>query len=462
MTDSNKDQRQMPARQEIDITPKGPATIDGETSETLPTNDKGYRTLGFAVLLVALGGFMLWATTAKLAVAVVAPGDVSMASFKRSIQHLEGGIVSELPVSDGDKVEAGDPLLVLSDTQVRSQRDIARSQYLINRAMEVRLLAEQRGADSLEIPDDLKNLDNPRVQQILDVQQALFHARRQSYQSTLQALDEQNKQMEQQISGLKQRIGVNRRRVASLKGEADDFRALFREGLGDNQRLRELERQVLEYEGNNAEFQSQIAQLGSQISENRAQREIRKQDFQKEVGEQLREAQSQIAQAEEQVTSLSDQLERTVIRAPVSGTVVGRKVHSEGAVVRGGEPIMEVVPSNDGFVIEARVPTKDIDNIYPGQYAEIRFSAFNQKTTTTIPGEVIHVSADSFEDEATGKRYYRARVEVSEDGKKEMTDDMYLLSGMPAEVMIRTGQRTFASYIAKPIADMLSRSMQQD
>lgn len=461
MSDSDN-KRNMPARQEIDVTPKGPATIEGEASEHLPTSDKGYRTLGFAVLFIALGGFVLWATTATLAVAVVAPGDVSVASFKRTIKHLEGGVVKELPVADGDQVEAGDPLLVINDTQVRSQRDIARSKYLINRAMEVRLLAEQQGAENLEIPDELKNTDNPRIQQILAVQQGLFHARRQSYLSTLESLGEQNKQMQEQISGLQQRIGVNNRRIASLRGEAEDFRSLYREGLGDNQRLRELERQVLQYEGNNAEFTSKIAQLRSQISENRAEQEIRKQEFQKEVGEQLREAQAQIAQAEEQITSLSDQLDRAVIRAPVSGTVVGRKIHSVGAVVRAGEPIMEVVPSSDSFVIEARVPTRDIDNIYPGQYAEIRFSAFNQKTTTTIAGEVIHVSADSFKDEATGQQYYKARVEVSADGKKEMTESMHLLSGMPAEVMIRTGERTFASYIAKPINDMLSRAMQED
>lgn len=461
MQDS-EDKRNMPTRQEIDVTPKGPATIDGEVAQNLPTNDKGYRRLGFAVLLIALGGFVLWATTATLAVAVVAPGDVSMASFKRTIQHLEGGIVDQLPVKDGDKVEAGDPLLVLSDTRVRSQLDIARSQYLINRAMEVRLLAEQQGVEMLEIPEELEDVDSPRIQQILAVQQGLFVARRQSYLSTLESLDEQNKQMQEQIEGLSARTGVNNRRIASLRGEAEDFRSLYREGLGDNQRIRELERQMLEYEGNNAQFTSQTAQLRSQISENRAEREIRKQEFQKEVGEQLREAQSQIAQAEEQMISLTDQVERTVIKAPVSGTVVGRKVHSVGAIVRGGEPIMEVVPSNDGFVIEARVPTRDIDNVYPGQYAEIRFSAFNQKTTTTIPGEVIHLSADSFEDEATGQRYYKSRVRVTEDGKKKMTEEMYLLSGMPAEVMIRTGERTFASYIAKPISDMLSRALQED
>lgn len=461
MKDSD-DKRNMPARQEIDVTPKGPATIDGEATENVPTSDKGYRGLGFAVLFVALGGFVLWATTATLAVAVVAPGDVSVASFKRTIQHLEGGVVEKLPVADGDQVAAGDPLLVLSDTQVRSQLDIARSKYLINRAMEVRLLAEQQGVDTLEIPDELKNVDSSRIQQILAVQQGLFHARRQSYLSTLESLGEQNKQMQEQIEGLKARTGVNNRRIASLRGEAEDFRSLYREGLGDNQRLRELERQVLQYEGNNAEFKSKIAQLRSQISENRAEQEIRKQEFQKEVGEQLREAQAQIAQAEEQITSLTDQVNRTVIKSPVAGTVVGRKVHSVGAVVRGGEPIMEVVPSSDGFVIEARVPTRDIDNIYPGQYAEIRFSAFNQKTTTTIAGEVIHVSADSFKDEATGQQYYKARVQVSKEGREEMTDNMHLLSGMPAEVMIRTGERTFASYIAKPISDMLSRALQED
>mgnify|MGYP003126471540 FL=1 len=130
----SNDQRNLPANQEIDVTPNGPATIDGEASEKLPTSDKGYRRLGYGILLIALGGFVLWSITASLAIAVVAPGSVSIESFKRTVQHLEGGIVRELPVEDGDKVQAGDTLLVLSDTQARSQLEIARSQYLINRA----------------------------------------------------------------------------------------------------------------------------------------------------------------------------------------------------------------------------------------------------------------------------------------------------------------------------------------
>ncbi|TDO10644.1 MULTISPECIES: HlyD family type I secretion periplasmic adaptor subunit [Halomonas] len=455
------DDRNMPTQGEIDVTPRKPATLEGEYSEQLPTSDKGYKRLGLIILLIAFGGFGIWAMTASLAIAVVAPGSVSMESFKRTVQHLEGGIVEELLVEDGDKVQAGDPLIVLSDTQALAQLDIAKSQYLINRAMEIRLLAEQKGADKLVFPEDLLNSDLQRVQQVLAVQRSLFVSRRESLQGALESLDEQINQMREQIDGLESQIAINRRRVSSLKAEAQDFRSLFREGLGDNQRLRELERQVLEYEGRIAEHRSQIARLKSQISENKLQKEVRRQEFQSEVGEQLRDAQSQIAEAEERITSLSDQVNRTTIKAPVAGTVVGLKVHTKGAVIRGGDPIMDIVPSGDGFVVEARIPNRDIDNIYIGQPATIRFSAFNQRLTNEIAGEVIHVSADSFEDEATGQMYYKARVRVTEEGEKDMTEQMQLLSGMPAEVLIKTGERTFASYIAKPITDMLARAMRE-
>ncbi|MGO3700553.1 MULTISPECIES: HlyD family type I secretion periplasmic adaptor subunit [Halomonas] len=453
---------QLPAKNEIDVTPQGPATIDGEAQEVLPTSDKGYRKLGYAILGIALGGFIVWSVTASLAVAVVAPGNVSMESFKRTVQHLEGGIVRELLVSDGDKVEAGQPLVVLSDTQVRSQLEIAQSQYYINRAMEVRLLAEQQGASLLEMPEELSSVDNERAQQVTAVQQGLFQARRQSLLSTLEAMDEQIVQMQEQIDGLEARTRVNNQRISSLRSEAEDFRSLYREGLGDNQRLRELERQILQYEGDNAEFQANMAQLRSQISENRMQKETTQQEFQAEVGEQLRNAQSQIAEAEERITSLTDQVNRTVVSAPVSGTIVGQQVYTVGAVIRPGDSIMDVVPSNDGFVVEARVPTRDIDNLFLGQLAEIRFSAFNQRLTNIIDGEIIHISADSFEDEATGQRYYKTRIRVTDEGREDMTEQMQLLSGMPAEVMIRTGERTFASYIAKPVTDMLARAIRED
>ncbi|WP_163649465.1 HlyD family type I secretion periplasmic adaptor subunit [Modicisalibacter sp. 'Wilcox'] len=450
----------------IDITPSRQSqTYPGDSAAPgakLPTSDRFYKRLGLIILLVAFGGFGGWAATADLAVSVVAPGSVSVESFKKTVQHLEGGIVQQIPVQDGDHVEAGDTLLVLDKTQARSQLEIARSQYLINRAAEVRLLAEQKGADSLSFPDELLASDAPRVKEVLAVQRALFQARRESLDGTLAALDEQSQQMREQIDGLQNLIGVNRSRITSLKGEADDYRSLFKEGLGDNQRLRELERQVLQFQGENAQHHAQIAKLKSQISENKVQKQVKQQEFQKEVGEQLRQAQANIADAEERITALADQVKRTTVTAPVTGTVVGMKVHTVGAVIKPGEPIMNIVPAGDDFVVEARIPSKDIDNIYPGQYAEIRFSAFNQRLTNVIKGEVVNVSADTFQDEATGASYYKARVKVTPEGKREMTENMQLLAGMPAEVMIRTGERTFASYVVKPITDMLARAMQEE
>ncbi|MHB0776577.1 HlyD family type I secretion periplasmic adaptor subunit [Halomonas sp. WWR20] len=449
----------------IDVTPqpaKRQDVIEDSSGTKLPISDKKYRRLGFIVLLVAFGGFGGWALAANLAVAVVAPGAVSVESFKKTIQHFEGGIVSQIRVSDGDHVEAGDTLVVLDNTQALSQLQIAQSQYNINRASEVRLMAEQGGAETLTFPDELLDSNTPRVKEVLAVQRGLFVARRQALQGTLDALDQQIVQMKEQIEGLQAQIGINKKRVASLRDEAADFRSLFKEGLGDNQRLRELERQILQYQGEIAQHQSEIARLKSQISENEVQKQVRLQEFQKEIGEQLRQAQAQIADAEERITALSDQVQRTTVSAPVSGIVVGLKVHTIGAVVRAGDPIMDIVPSGDGFVVEARVPDRDIDNIYPGQFAEIRFSAFNQRLSNVIEGEVVNVSADSFEDEATGARYYKARVKVTEEGKRKMTENMQLLAGMPAEVMIRTGERTFASYIAKPITDMLARAMREE
>ncbi|GAB2795261.1 HlyD family type I secretion periplasmic adaptor subunit [Halomonas shantousis] len=454
--------RQLPS---IDVTPqpaKRQDVIEDSSGTKLPISDKGYRRVGLIILLVAFGGFGGWALAANLAVAVVAPGAVSVESFKKTIQHYEGGIVSDIRVSDGDHVTAGDTLIVLDNTQSLSQLQIAQAQYDINRASEVRLLAEQSGTETLSFPDELLDSTSPRVKEVLAVQRGLFLARRQALQGTLEALDQQIVQMNEQIEGLQAQTDINQKRIASLRDEAADFRSLFKEGLGDNQRLRELERQILQYQGENAQHKAEIARLKSQISENEVQKQVRIQEFQKEVGEQLRQAQAQIADAEERITALSDQVRRTTVTAPVSGTVVGLKVHTIGAVVRAGDPIMDIVPSGDGFVVEARIPDRDIDNIYPGQFAEIRFSAFNQRLSNVIKGEVINVSADSFEDEATGARYYKARVKVTEQGKREMTENMQLLAGMPAEVMIRTGERTFASYIAKPITDMLARAMREE
>ncbi|EPC02585.1 hypothetical protein L861_09580 [Litchfieldella anticariensis FP35 = DSM 16096] len=432
-----------------------------EALQSLPVSGRGYRRLGALIVLIGVGGFGGWALMADLAIAVVAPGKVSVASFKKTVQHYEGGIVEEIPVSDGDHVEAGDTLAVLDNTQVLSQLQIARSQYLINRATEVRLTAELSDQETLQFPDELRKGDSPRVDDVLAVQRGLFFARRQAQQGALEALDQQTRQLQEQSEGLEALVEINRQRVASLREEAGDHRKLFEKGLGNKQRLRELERQILEYRGEIAKHRAEIARLAAQVSENELQKQVRVQEFQKEVGEQLHQVQARITDAEERMTALSDEVQRTTLTAPVAGTVVALQVHTQGAVLKPGDPVMDIVPSGEGFVVEARIADRDIDSIYPGQPAEIRFSAFNQRLSNVIEGEVIHVSADSFEDKESGKSYYKARIKVTDTGQQEMTGDMKLLAGMPAEVMIRTGERTFASYLIKPVTDILARAMRE-
>ncbi|WP_442489775.1 HlyD family type I secretion periplasmic adaptor subunit [Halomonas litopenaei] len=432
------------------------------SQDDLPLQDTRYRRMGLIILLVAFGGFGSWSVMASLAVSVVAPGSVSVESFTKTVQHLEGGIVEQIHVEDGSQVEAGEPLITLDDTQAMAQSRIVETEYLIARASEVRLLAEQSGAETLVFPEALVDSDNARVQAVLEVQRRLFEVRRDSLEGTLAALDQQILQLEEQITGLEETQVITQRRIDSLNGDVANHRKLFRDGLISSQRMREMERESLEYQSDNARHVSEVARLRAQISENTLNKQIRLQEFQQQVGEALRQVQAEVADAEERLVALNDTLKRTEITAPVAGTVVGLKVHTLGAVVRGGDPLMDLVPMGDGFIVEAKVANHDVDHLYLGQPAEIRFSAFNQRLSNVIDGEVVHVSANSFEDEATRQRYYKVRIQVTELGEKDMTENMRLMAGMPAEVMIRTSERSFASYVAKPIVDMLARAMREE
>lgn len=423
---------------------------------TPPIDPRPWQRFGLLILLIAFGGFGGWAVVANLAVGVVVSGKVAAASFTRTVQHYEGGIVSEIRVDDGDNVEAGEILVVLDDTRARSQLQLARNQYLLNRASEVRLTAELAEQEALVFPADLRDSESRRVKEAMAVQQGLFFARRQALVGTLATLEQQAYQFQEQRDGLEALIDVNRQRIASLGEEADDLRSLFERGHGDRQRLRELERELLEREGEAAQQAANVASIDAQISENHLQRQIRRQEFHQQAGERLRDVQAHIADAEERITALEDEVQRTAIRAPVAGSIVDLRLRSSGAVLAAGEPVLDVVPVDVGFVVEARVPVHEIDSLYPGQPARVRFSAFNQRSSRAVEGELIHISADSLVDEMTASDYYQVRIAVDD---ALLSEEMPLVAGMPAEVMIHTGERTFASYLIKPFSDVLARAM---
>ncbi|WP_240724803.1 HlyD family type I secretion periplasmic adaptor subunit [Onishia niordana] len=435
------------------------ATATDIHDEGPPIGDRRHRGIGIGILLLLLVGFGGWAVSADLAVAVMAPGRVTAASFKKTVQHLEGGIVERIAVADGELVERGDTLITLDSTRIDGELEIARMQYWVNRATQVRLQAEQADQQRLNYPPALLDQEDRRLTQVLIVQRQLFLARRLRLQSALDALDEQIAQRRRQIEGHEALIDATEQQLASLRKDVKALGSLYQDGFGDNQRLHEMQRDILRYQGELDEHRADIARLRSKVGEYVLQKEVREQKHQETVSDQLREVQHQVADAKERLAMLRDQQRRLNISAPAAGRVVGLAVHTRGAVLDPGMRVLDIVPVGQDFVVKARVTDRDIDHVKIGQPAEVRFTAFNRRQSPLVEGEVQRVSADSFEDEASGEHYYKVRILLKPKALATLPADLSLRSGMPAEVRLQGGERTFASYLFKPVNDMLARAM---
>jgi len=429
----------------------------------VPTDDGRFIKFGLIFLLVTLGGFSLWAFFAPLGSAVIASGEVVVNSYRKSIQHYEGGIVENIFVRNGDKVGAGDPLIQLDSIQTGAQLISNKKRLLSTKAELERLLAEQGFNNKLVFSSELleqgkKDID---IQTALDQQQQLYQARFKAFNQEQDALRTRTEQIRQQITGLTQQSEILKEQIVSLQDEQQAFETLFKEGLGDGQRARELDRSVLSTRNELARLESEVSRLKIQISETELQIATRKQDYLKDVGERMRQARDNYFNYQEVQQIAADRVERSVIRSPEDGIVVDLQVHTIGSVAAPGQTLLDLVPERDTFVVEAKLNTQDINEVYVGQTADIRFSAFNATTTKVIEGEVINVSADRLLTERDNTPYYLARIRISEQGVRDMSEDMALKPGMPAEVMIRRADRTLFSYLIKPIADSFARSFKE-
>ena len=428
----------------------------------IKTDDRRLRIVGLLILLVIFGVFGTWAAVAKLASAALAPGVVTVEGYRKTVQHLEGGIVKEILVRDGDLVEPGDVLLRLDETQVKSKLEIARSRYFAAVALEARLLAEREQAEEIGFPQELQDYreQDTRVAETMAIQHQVFEARRAALVSEAEILEQRIEQLNEQIRGLEGLTAAKQRRIESYREEIRDLTKLFKRGLGDRLRLREMERAANELEGEQADHRAAIASARVKIGETRLQMLQLKQEFQKEVVAELRQVQTEIFDLQEQLRALNDTVARTEIQAPARGAVVGMGVHTVGGVISPASPILDIVPRDEELVVEARVQPTDIDNVYPGLEADVRFSAFKSRTTPVVQGAVETVSADRLTDD-DGQPYYLARIAVAE-GELERLGELKVLPGMPAEVMIKTGERTFVDYLLQPILDGLNRSFREE
>ena len=423
----------------------------------LPTSDRKVRRLGVAIVSVTFGLFGTWAAFAPLDGAAYAPGVVTVQTYRKTVQHLEGGIVKEVLAHDGDIVKRGDPLIILDDAQLRFEYEMTRSQLVAAKAMEARLIAERDTLSAIGF-GDVVDPTSSRGMEARQSETQVFNARQGSRLGQIAVLRERIGQLQQQVKGLESMIDAKMHLEKSYSAEIDELTDLLKQGFVDKQRLLEQERKLGMLRSEVADHRSTINRTRLQINETQLQILQIDKDFNADVVKQLAEVQTKIYDLQEKTSALEDRLSRIVIRAPDAGMVIGMTVHTIGGVVRPATPLLDIVPSVSELIIEAQVTTLDIDRIAIGKRADIRFSAFNSATTPVIEGEVTGVSADRLTNEKTGAAYYLARVRVTENGVRTL-GERKLLPGMPADVLIITGQRTLLQYLMQPARNALSQSM---
>lgn len=432
-------------------------TTAADNFQDLPTSDAKTRRIGFSIIFVVFGIFGTWAALAPLDSAANAPGVVTVQTYRKTVQHLEGGIVKELLVHDGDTVKKGDPLIILDDSQVGAEYEMNRSQLVAAKATEARLRAERDGKATIDFGDALEpNTKRGQEAQLSETQ--IFNARRNSRMGEIAVLQERIGQLNEQIKGLGNMIGTKNNLGKSYGNEIGELRELLAQGFVDKQRMLEQERKLDGLKSEIADHNSTITKTRLQINETQLQIVQLTKDFNSDVAKQLADTQTKVYDLQERTAAYKDRMSRIVIRAPDDGMVIGMTVHTVGGIVRAATPLLDIVPSISDLIVEVHVLPVDIDRIGVGKTAKIRFSAFNSATTPEIEGVVTQVSADRLTDERTGNPYYLARLRVTEEGEKKL-GDRKLVPGMPADALINTGSRTMLQYILQPARNAIAESL---
>jgi len=442
-----------------------PSPVEGENAEDnsgLPTDTRTPARLGFWVLGVGFGGFLLWAAFAPLNEGVPTSGMVMIETKRKAVQHLSGGIIKAVHVKEGQFVRAGDPLIDLDSAVTQANFESARLRYYTLQAMEDRLIAEQTGVKEIIFHPDLiaARQADQLVDNMLKNQEGIFISRRMSFEAEINAMEESIRGFAASINGYNGLLQARRSQLDLLKEEAEGLRGLVAEGYAPKNNLLALERSKAEAMGSIADLQGNIERAQRSTMEIRLRITQRQQDFRKEADTQLADIRSQAQAEQERFESLKNDLERTVIRAPAEGQVVGLAAQTVGGVIGPAQKIMDIVPQNEALLLETHVPPHLIDRVQPGSMTDVRFSAFAHSPQLVVPGKVESVSSDLLANEH-GVTYYLARVSVTEEGMK-ILGNRQMQPGMPAEVIIITGERSMLVYLLRPLLKRIAVSMKEE
>ena len=425
-----------------------------------------YRNLAFATVFWLGGSATAWSFLTVLDAAVVAPGTVAVESNLKKVQHLSGGIVGALFVREGQRVQEGDSVIRLDDTSTRAALGIIVNELSTLRARQARLAAERDGLESISIPNDLnvRAENEPDVRQMLQSETKMFVTRRTTREG-------QKAQLAERVSQLRQEIRANSEQRKSMqeqwkiaRDELQGLRGLEAQRLVPRPRITALDREVSRSEGQIGELNARLSQSQSKIIETELQIHQLDKDHATEIAKDLRETESRIAELHERKITAEDQLKRIDIRAPISGVVHQLNVHTVGGVVSQTEPIMLIVPESDRLIVDVRISPQDIDQVRVGLPTRVRFTAFNQRVTTPeVNGHLVRISGDIARDPQTGQTFYTGGIALDEPGVAMLASKgLKLVPGMPAEAFIKSGSRTVASYLLRPLSDQMQRAWKED
>jgi HlyD family secretion protein len=416
---------------------------------------------GLSVFLVFVVGFGVWSVMAPLAEAAIAPGTIKVEGNRRTVQHLEGGIVREILVRDGTKVQAGQVLVRLDDIQSDSTTEAQRAQRWALMAQDARLVAEMgKPGEPIAFPADLLESTNPRARDAVRGQRELYEARTASLNSQLQVLRARIDQQQAAIRGARGQMVATREQLALIRQEEGMRRGLVAQGLARLPDLLALQRAMAGLEGTMQELTGQVDRANATIAE--AERQIQQALDQRlqEVSTELREVRGRLAETEERLRASNDVQTRRDILAPEAGTVVNLRLFTLGAVVKPGDAVLELVPDNDRLVAEVNIQPSDIDVVFPGLKSEVRLPAFKQRLVPFLHGEVTWVAADVTTNEQTRQQYYRAYILIDRE-QMEKLPNVFLTPGMPVEAHVQIGERSFFRYMTQPIRDSFARAFRE-
>jgi HlyD family type I secretion membrane fusion protein len=432
----------------------------------VPRSTRSQTLFGYSVLVFAVLGFGYWANTAPIAGATVAAGVFVTTGQNKIIQHLEGGVIKEILVHEGDIVQPEQILIRLDDTSPKAELLRLTLRQARQLAVEARLSAEISETDSEIVFSDelLAKVDDPDIAMILQTQRITFEARRNNMQNEIATFRDSISAFEERIEGTKLQLSAVRRQIKLLEEEIEVKSALLKDGLIRKSELLTLQRAHANLEGEAGRLSGEIGNIREQIARAREQIRTVRSASVKTAADQLHEVRAELNDLRERIHAARRILFRINITSPVKGVVVKMKYHTSGGVVEAGKQILEIVPLQDDLIIEARIRPQDIENVKRGQLANVRLTALNRRIVPMISGEVIYVSADALSVDKVGQQVtgdsYIARIKLNPEEVANVPE-FHPTPGMPSEVYIMTVERTFLNYLLRPLKDTMSRAFRE-